>query len=306
MQFFCTAAVSASALSATAGAPEEMEGALPTQYDVTHNQAASRFEINLTGADGKPQLAVAEYQICGVGEQPGGAASAAAAAASSAAAGGLQVLDLYHTEVPPADRGKGIADQLLAGVFRHAQEVGVAVRPSCSYVSETWLPRHPEYNAMCEAELVAPACVERTMPSAAETAAAMEDSDDDEDDEEWGERALLNMQDHTFRLARNQYQAQIAELGFSSAEEQSGARTKTLVRLGQLLLNRVLELLPRNADPNVNAEIKQHVRDAQACAAQLAEGEGEGGGGGAAAAADDTSAEQKKFLSTLAEAEKLL
>ena len=119
-----------------------------------------------------------------------------------------------------------------------------------------------------------------------------------------GERALLNMQDHTFRLARNQYQAQIAELGFSSAEEQSGARTKTLVRLGQLLLNRVFELLPRNADPNVNAEIKQHVRDAQACAAQLAEGEGEGGG--AAAAADDTSAEQKKFLSTLAEAEKLL
>ena len=29
------------------------------------------------------------------------------------------------------------------------------------------------------------------------------------------------------------------------------ARAKTLTRLGQLLLNRVLELLPRNADPNV-------------------------------------------------------
>jgi predicted GNAT family acetyltransferase len=163
---------------AAAGAPKEMEGALPTQYDVTHNQVASRFEINLTGADGKPQLAVAEYQRCGVGEHPGGAASAAAAA-SSVGAGGLQVLDLYHTEVPPADRGKGIADQLLAGVFRHAQEVGVAVRPSCSYVSETWLPRHPEYNAMCEVVAAAEeAAGEVAAGPAADDAAAGPAADD--------------------------------------------------------------------------------------------------------------------------------
>ena len=278
--------------------------ALPTQYDVHHNASSSRFEINLGGGTaGRPQLAIAEYSMCGVGEQPSDKPAAEAAGAT-----GMRVLDLYHTEVPASGRGKGVADQLLAGVFRHAQEVGVAVRPSCSYVRDAWLPRHPEYKALCEAELVAPACVERTVPSAAEAAAMMEGSDgDEEEDEEWGERALLNMQGHTFRLARNQYEAELAELHFAAAEH-STTLTKTRIRLGQLLLNRVLELLPRGADPNVNAEIKQHVRDAQAIAAQV-EGQAATGASAASAGTDATcerSAEHRKFLATLTEDEKLL
>jgi predicted GNAT family acetyltransferase len=281
--------------------------ALPTQYDVHHNLSNSRFEINLGGGTaGRPVLAIAEYSMCGVGEQPSDEPATAAAAAAAGAAG-MRVLDLYHTEVPPAGRGKGVADQLLAGVFRHAQEAGVAVRPSCSYVRDAWLPRHPEYKALCESELVAPACVERTVPSAAEAAAMMEGSDDDEEeDEEWGERALLNMQGHTFRLARNQYEAEVAELCFEA--EGHFTLTKTRIRLGQLLLNRVLELLPRGADPNVNAEIKQHVRDAQAIAAQV-ENQPAAGASAASAGTDaarERSAEHRKFLATLAEAEKLL
>jgi predicted GNAT family acetyltransferase len=271
----------------------------PPQFDVSHNAAGRRFEIALEGVG----VALAEYQMCAVGERPSEAAPAAAAPAAPAAApagGGLRVLDLFHTEVPPALQGKGIAGQLIAGVFRYAQEQGMAVRPSCSYVSDTWLPRNPEYNAMCEAELVGPACVERTMPTPAEAAAAMdgaESDDDDDDDDEWGEAALLNMQGHTFRLARQQYQAQVAELGFS-AEESAGVRAKTLTRLGQLLLNRTLELLPQMVDTNIAAEIKQHIRDAQAIQAQLAEIEG------AAAGAGGT--ELRKFESTLEEASKLL
>jgi hypothetical protein len=190
-------------------------------------------------------------------------------------------------------------------VFQYAQEVGVAVRPSCSYVSDTWLPGHPEYKALCESELVTPACVERTVPSAAEAATTMESSDDDEEeDEEWGERALLSMQDHTFRLARNQYQAEVAELSVES-DKHSGVLTKTRIRLGQLLLNRVLELLPRAADPNVIASIKQHVCDAQAIASQL-EQPAAAAGSSAASAGAAGSAEHRKFLATLAEAEKLL
>ena len=285
---------------------------MPKQYDVHHNLASSRFEIDLGGGTtGRPNFAIAEYRMCGVGEHLSDT-PAAAAAAPAAGGAGLRVLDLYHTEVPPAGRGKGIAGQLLAGVFRHAQEVGVAVRPSCSYVRDTWLPRHSEYNAMCESELMAPACVERTVPSAAEAAAAaaaMEGSDDDEEeeDDEWGERAVLNMQDHTFRLARNQYQSQLAELSFETGEH-SAMLAKTRIRLGQLLLNRVLELLPHNADPNINAEIKQHVRDAQAIATQVASAAGAEGSATSieAAAASERSAEHKKFLATLAEAEKLL
>ena len=282
----------------------------PKQYDVHHNVSSSRFEINLGGGSaGRPQLAIAEYSMCRVGEQPSDGPRAAASAAS-AAPSGLQVLDLFHTEVPPQGRGKGVAGQLLAGVFQYAQEVGVAVRPSCSYVSDTWLPRHPEYRALCESELVTPACVERAVPSAVEAAAAMENSDEDEDedeDEEWGERALLSMQDHTFRLARNQYQAEVAELSVKN-DDHSSLLAKTRIRLGQLLLNRVLELLPRAADTTVTAEIKQHVRDAQALATQIeqAVAGGSSAASAGAAAASENSAEHRKFLATLAEAEKLL
>jgi hypothetical protein len=135
----------------------------------------------------------------------------------------------------------------------------------------------------------------------------MEGSDEeDDDDEEWGERALLSMQDHTFRLARNQYQAEVAELSIES-DEHSGVLAKTRIRLGQLLLNRVLELLPRAADPNIIAEIKQHVCDAQAIAAQIEQCvAGSSAAPTGAAAANERSAEHRKFLATLVEAEKLL
>lgn len=267
-----------------------MEASLtpPPQYNVTHTTTKQHFEIALEGTG----VALAEYQVCGVGEGPSEAAAAAAGSAQQGLA--LRVLDLYHTEVPPSLQGKGIAGQLVRGVFRYAQEQGMAVRPSCSYVSDTWLPRNPEYKAMCEAELVGPACVVRTMPTPAEAAAAMDEADDEDD--EWGEAALQNMQSHTFRLARQQYQAQIAELGFS-AEESAGVRAKTLTRLGQLLLNRTLELLPRMADPNIAAESKQHIRDAQAIQAQLGEIEGAADAAGGAA--------YRKFENTLQEACKL-
>ena len=227
------------------------EAAARPQFDVRHNEGAKRFEIELAGPDGKPQLAIAEYRMhMGVGAAAGGAVTRSAA---------LQVMEMHHTEVPPAGRGRGVASQLCKAAFQYCHEAGVAVRPSCSYVSDTWLPSHPEYKAMLESELVAPTFRERAAPTPAEAAAALAadgagggaaaEDDDDEEEDEWGEAAQRNLQGHTFRLARQQYHEQVLALEGGGAD--GAARAKTLTRLGQLLLNRVLELLPRNADPNV-------------------------------------------------------
>ena len=57
-------------------------------------------------------------------------------------------LDLYHTDVPEVFRGRGIAEQLCQAAFAYAKANGLAVIPSCSYVAETYLKRHPEYEPL--------------------------------------------------------------------------------------------------------------------------------------------------------------
>ena len=81
---------------------------------VTHNAARSRFE---TSADG--QLCVADYQLRG------------------------NVLWMTHTRVPPAVGGRGIAAELVRVALAWAQEKGLKVEPSCSYV-EVYMRRHPQ------------------------------------------------------------------------------------------------------------------------------------------------------------------
>jgi uncharacterized protein len=52
-------------------------------------------------------------------------------------------MDIFETFVPAKARGRGIAERLVAEAFRFARAKGWRVRPSCSYVSDTYLPRHP-------------------------------------------------------------------------------------------------------------------------------------------------------------------
>ncbi|KAH7404575.1 hypothetical protein KP509_15G032700 [Ceratopteris richardii] len=52
------------------------------------------------------------------------------------------VMDLVHTYVPPSKRGGGVAARLCAAAFEHAQKNGYLVIPTCSYISETFLPRN--------------------------------------------------------------------------------------------------------------------------------------------------------------------
>ena len=83
---------------------------------VHHEPSASRFCVQLDGHE-----AVLQYHQTGT------------------------TLDLYHTEVPPAFRGQGIAGQLCRAAFEYARANRLMVVPSCPYITGTYLKHHPEY-----------------------------------------------------------------------------------------------------------------------------------------------------------------
>jgi len=56
-----------------------------------------------------------------------------------------KLLQLIHTEVPEALRGKGVASTLAESAFQWAREHGVKVDVICPYVA-AYLKRHPEYS----------------------------------------------------------------------------------------------------------------------------------------------------------------
>jgi predicted GNAT family acetyltransferase len=84
---------------------------MPT--NASHNAAAHRFESTVDG-----HLCVADYRLHN------------------------GVMTMFHTEVPPALRGRGIASQLVSAAIDHARAQGLRVRPDCSYVAR-WMQRHP-------------------------------------------------------------------------------------------------------------------------------------------------------------------
>ncbi len=54
-------------------------------------------------------------------------------------------IDLYHTYVPEVFRGRGMAERLCKAAFEYAKQQRLTVIPSCSYISDYYLKRHPEY-----------------------------------------------------------------------------------------------------------------------------------------------------------------
>jgi hypothetical protein len=54
---------------------------------------------------------------------------------------------LIHTEVPPALRGHGLADQLATAALDAARAEGIKVIPICPFVKQ-FLQRHPEYQSL--------------------------------------------------------------------------------------------------------------------------------------------------------------
>ena len=56
---------------------------------------------------------------------------------------GSGVLDLYHAEVSPGARGRGVAAALVQAACEYARGAGLKLIPTCPYV-EWWFGQHPE------------------------------------------------------------------------------------------------------------------------------------------------------------------
>ncbi len=57
-------------------------------------------------------------------------------------------IDLHTTKVPSAARGAGIAARLVGAAFDYARDHNLRVVPSCPYISDTFLYRHPAYRSL--------------------------------------------------------------------------------------------------------------------------------------------------------------
>ncbi|CAL5032072.1 unnamed protein product [Urochloa decumbens] len=53
------------------------------------------------------------------------------------------VMDMVHTFVRRSKRGQGLAARLCDAAFAHARDRGMRVVPTCSYISDTYLPSNP-------------------------------------------------------------------------------------------------------------------------------------------------------------------
>jgi predicted GNAT family acetyltransferase len=88
--------------------------------NVRDNAQKSRFEIEIDG-----HRALADYRIAD------------------------GVMDLYHTESPPALAGRGVGSKLIRTALISARAQGLKVRPTCSFVA-AYLKRHPEFADIAE------------------------------------------------------------------------------------------------------------------------------------------------------------
>lgn len=86
-----------------------------TQIEVRHDEAARKYYAVVDGQE----------SVCEYGEA------------------GDKTLNFWHTYVPPALRGRGIAEQLVHQALEDARDRGYKVVPSCWYV-RLYIDRHPQ------------------------------------------------------------------------------------------------------------------------------------------------------------------
>ncbi|KAL6984297.1 hypothetical protein U1Q18_017676 [Sarracenia purpurea var. burkii] len=65
---------------------------------------------------------------------------------------GGKSMDIVHTFVPSTKRGLGLASHLCVSAFSHAKSHSMSVIPTCSYVSDTFLPRNPSWNSVVHSD----------------------------------------------------------------------------------------------------------------------------------------------------------
>ena len=57
---------------------------------------------------------------------------------------------IFHTFTDPELRGQGLAEKLTQAAFEYAKKNGLRVVPTCSYVKDTFLPKHKEWDKIVE------------------------------------------------------------------------------------------------------------------------------------------------------------
>lgn len=90
-------------------------------FDVIHNEAAQRFEARVEGL-----LSVADYRRAG------------------------SRVTFMHTEVPPMQRGRGIAAAMAGAALEWARSQQLGVVPACSYFAH-YMQRHPSTQDLLDA-----------------------------------------------------------------------------------------------------------------------------------------------------------
>lgn len=93
---------------------------MPEPVEVRHNAGARRYEATVDG----------HLSVCAYEDAPGRRI-------------------FTHTEVPPALRGRGIAEQLVRAALADAAAARLKVVPACSYVAR-FITRHHEFQALLE------------------------------------------------------------------------------------------------------------------------------------------------------------
>ncbi len=59
-------------------------------------------------------------------------------------------MDIFHTFTDPELRGQGLAEKLCQAAFEYAKKNGLHVIPTCPYVKDTFLKKHPEWDSITE------------------------------------------------------------------------------------------------------------------------------------------------------------
>jgi len=57
------------------------------------------------------------------------------------------VTEFYHTFTPKKLRGQNLAAMVSQAAFEYALSQGLKIRPTCSYLIDTFLPRHKEFQS---------------------------------------------------------------------------------------------------------------------------------------------------------------
>ena len=64
-----------------------------------------------------------------------------------------RIMDIDHVFVPIECRGMKIADSLARKAFSIADNENMTIRPTCSYIRETFLARNPTYESQVERQV---------------------------------------------------------------------------------------------------------------------------------------------------------